>query len=119
MKSTNEKILATLGMVGIIKPCCLLLWASVFFGSSSTTLGTISGYFVWMMPYEKYFIIFTLLTLLIGQIEIWKGLVRRLRNPIKTPWKNWVVKNVAIQLVTITSIIIFFFPWILPWNMNH
>lgn len=115
----SERLVIMLGLVGILKPCCLLLWAASFLGTSSAILGTASTWVVSMMPYEKYFIIFAFIWIGVGQYEIWTALYRRMKSPLKTPWKNWLVKFTAIQVSTVVTLYLFFAPGLMPWNMNH
>jgi hypothetical protein len=116
----SERILAWLGLVGIIKPCCLIFWTAMFFGSTSTLFGISLGWVANMMQYEKYFVLLTIGGIAVAQYHIWTALVRRLRNPRKTPWKNWLVKFTTIQVYTVVCAILgYFHPGILPWYMGN
>ncbi len=115
----SERLVVVLGLSAIMKPCCLLFWAAVSLGMSGWFGGGAALWLINGMRYEKYLLLFPLIGLGIGQFEIWTALYRRLKNPRKTPWRNWVVKSIAIQTSTLFTIYVIMYPEILPWNMSH
>jgi hypothetical protein len=99
-------------LFGVIKPCCLLLWTLSFFG-------TTSGAVIAMMHYEKYLLFIPAYFLGYPVYRITRNTVRYARNPECADWNGLVLDSLVVGVLTSVSLLVFFKPDVMPWNMHH